>query len=187
MLNVKQFFNSRAAVWDKVSPHDPDKLRLMLDLSDLKPGSVVLDVGCGTGILEPLLLERSPSKIIAVDFAENMIAEAVQKRSDPSIEYICCDLFDLTEIRCDNCFFVSAFPHFPDPEAALHHVSTLIKPGGRITISNIQGKQCGYTADILNPLLPGQGLVNLLRPNYRLDTIIDNRFMYLVSGTRLNN
>ncbi len=33
--------------------------------------------------------------------------------------------------------------------------------------------------------LPAQQLVNLLRPHYRLDVIVDNRLMQLVSGTRL--
>lgn len=187
MYDTKNFFNDRAAVWDKLSAaHDPEKLCVMLILSDIQPGSVILDVGCGTGVLEPYLMAYSPAKVIAVDFAENMIAEAKAKFSDPHVEFRCADLFELQDLQCDNCFFVSAFPHFPDPEKAVRHATGLLKPGGRLTISNVQGKYCGSGADILNPMLPAQALINVLRPYYRLDVIIDNRTMNVISGTKLN-
>lgn len=186
MYDTKAFFNQRAPVWDRTNTRDPEQLQVMLYLSDLRRDSVILDVGCGTGVLEPLLVAYEPQSVIAIDFAEKMIEVAKVKFQHPLVEFQCADLFDLTDIRCDYCFFVSTFPHFSDPEAALLHTNRLIKPGGRIVISNIQGKYCGNSADILNPLLPAQTLLNLLRPYYRLDILIDNRTMFLVSGTKLN-
>lgn len=185
MYDTKSFFNDRAGVWDNVTTQDSEKLCMMLLLSDIAPNSVILDVGCGTGALEPYLLAYSPAKIIAVDFAEKMIAAAKAKLTHPNVEFLCADFFDLKDIRCDYCFFVSTFPHFADQEAALRHTGTLLQPGGRIVISNVQGKYCGHGADILNPMLPAQSLINLLRPHYRLDVIIDNRAMFLISGTKL--
>ena len=186
MYDTRDFFNDRARVWDKVTTQDPEKLCVMLILSDIRPDSVVLDIGCGTGALEPYLLAYAPARVIAVDFAEKMIQAAKEKLDHPSVEFVCADLFDLKDIQCDNCFFVSSFPHFAEPERAVAHATTLIRPGGRLTISNVQGKYCGQSADIHRPLLPAQGLINLLRPYYRLDVIIDNRALFLISGVKLN-
>jgi hypothetical protein len=36
-------------------------------------------------------------------------------------------------------------------------------------------------------MLPAQGLINLLRPHFRIDVIIDNRAMFLISGVRLHD
>lgn len=187
MYDTKSFFNDRAGVWDSLAEtQDAEKICVMLLLSDIQPNSVILDIGCGTGSLEPYLLAYSPSRVLAVDFAPNMISEAKLKFQHPNVEFLCADLFDLRDLQVDHCFFVRTFPHFPDPREAVEHTNTLLRPGGRITISNVQGKYCGASADILNPLLPAQSLINLLRPYYRLDVIIDNRAMFLISGIKLN-
>jgi demethylmenaquinone methyltransferase/2-methoxy-6-polyprenyl-1,4-benzoquinol methylase len=187
MYDTKKFFNDRAAVWDKLAEtQDPEKLCIMLILSDIRPDSLILDVGCGTGALEPYLLAYSPKKVIAVDFAPNMIEAAKAKLEHPAIEFRCADYFELADIQADYAFFVSSFPHFPNPKEALEKAASLLRPGGRLTISNIQGKYCGDSADILNPMLPAQGLINLLQPYFRIDVIIDNRAMFLISGVRLH-
>lgn len=186
MYDTKTFFNDRADVWDNVNTHDPEKLCMMLLLSDIQSDSVILDIGCGTGILEPYLLAYEPKKIIAVDFAENMIKKANEKLQHPKIQFLCSDFFQLSDISCNYCFFVSTFPHFPDQEAAVKHTVSLLADGGRITISNVQGKYCGQSSNILDPMLPAQTLLNLLRPYFRIDVLVDNRFMFLVSGTKLS-
>lgn len=43
---------------------------------DLGPSSRVMDVGCGTGCLIPLLQKRGVCDILAVDLAANMLAKA---------------------------------------------------------------------------------------------------------------
>lgn len=185
MYDTRTFFNERAAVWDFKSVHDPENIKTMLRLSDLKKGCCVLDVGCGTGALEPYLLEYEPSVILAVDFAENMIQIARDKLKHPSIEFVCADFYDITGLMFDNCFFLSAFPHFPDPKRVVAHMLQILKVGGRVTISHAQGKS-GDSAGILAPMLPAQGLLNLLRPFFRLDVMIDNSVMFMISGIKLD-
>lgn len=182
---MRAFFNERAAVWDKHAVIDPEKIKIMLRLSDLRPGCCVLDAGCGTGALEPYLLEYEPSVVLAVDFAENMVAAAKEKLNHPSVEFICADFFELRGMVFDNCFLLNTFPHFPDPKRAVRHISALLKTGGRVTISHAQGKN-GGGAGIIRPMLPAQGLINLLQPFFRLDVIVDNNVMFMISGTKLD-
>ena len=186
MYDTRAFFNERAAAWDSKAIHDPENLRTVLRLSDLKPGCSILDAGCGTGLLEPYLLKYEPSLILAVDFAENMIIRAKEKLTDPRVEFICADFFDVTGLMFDACFFLSTFPHFTDPKRAVLHLTWILKAGGRVTISHSQGKS-GDSPGILAPMLPAQGLLNLLRPYFRIDVMIDNNILFMISGTRLES
>lgn len=185
MYDTRAFFNERAAVWDQKTTHDPENIKTILRLSDLKPGCCVLDVGCGTGVLEPYLLDYHPEIVLALDFAENMIAVAQEKHLDSCIEFVCADYYALTGLTFDNCFFLNTFPHFPDPKKAIRHLAGLLKAGGRVTISHTQGKS-GDGIGILAPMLPAQGLINLLRPHFRIDVIVDNSVLFMISGVRLD-
>jgi demethylmenaquinone methyltransferase/2-methoxy-6-polyprenyl-1,4-benzoquinol methylase len=187
MQSTRALFNSRAATWDQLHTHDPAKISLMLALSDLSPGMDFLDVGCGTGVLEPYLLRYQPRRVIAVDFAEKMIEIARKKLQDPRVEFLCADVFSLQGELCDCCFLYNAFPHFSDPHRLLEHLFTLIRPGGRLSISHTRGKAGdAYLGQVLygHPVHPNQGLVNLMRPYFHVDATVDNGALFFISGTR---
>ena len=58
----------------------PQRLRRSLAaVPNLGPGTRVLDAGCGTGVLEPLLQEAGVEDILAVDVSPRMI-DAVMSR-----------------------------------------------------------------------------------------------------------
>ncbi|GAI08435.1 unnamed protein product, partial [marine sediment metagenome] len=79
---IKAYFNQRAARWDETSSErDMTKLKRMAKRLDIKPGSIVLDVGTGTGVFSPFLLSGigEGGRIIALDFAEKMLGRARAK------------------------------------------------------------------------------------------------------------
>ena len=183
-LNVQDFFNDRAAVWDQNAILDETNIRTMLHLCDIRPGCHILDVGCGTGGLEPFLEEYSPGRVLAIDFAEKMIGAANGKPSFAAVEFRCIDFFHLWSEKFDLILFLSTFPHFPEPDRAVTHAAALLKPGGRLAISHAQGKS-GDAEWQRTPPLPAQGLVKLMQPFFRLDVLVDNPAMFMVSGTRI--
>ena len=185
MQNTRVYFNKRASGWDKTQTHDPKKIKLMLALSDLREGMDILDVGCGTGVLEPYLLRHRPRRVVAVDFAENMISIARQKITDRRVEFVCADIFALVGPICDCCLLYNTYPHFGDPNRLLAHLSSLLRPGGRLSISHVRGKSgetykgqtlCGV------PVHPNQALVNLMRPYFHVDATVDNNALFFISG-----
>jgi len=182
---TKSLFNRRAATWDSSHMHDPDKIELMLALSDLREGMDFLDVGCGTGVLEPYLLAYNPRRIYAVDFAENMLVVAREKNHDARVKFVCADIFTMSGAICDYCFLYNAYPHFDEPEQLLAHIATLLRPGGRLSISHTRGKTgdaymgttlCGV------PVHPNQALVGLMRPYFHVDATVDNNALFFISG-----
>jgi demethylmenaquinone methyltransferase/2-methoxy-6-polyprenyl-1,4-benzoquinol methylase len=182
MSNLREQFNQRAAEWDQTHEYNTDHIRAMLMLCDIKPDAVMLDVGCGTGFLEPYLMRYKPKRILAVDFAENMVTEAQSKLQDKRVEFLCDDIYYVSpdDIRCDYAFFYSVFHYFEEPKRIIRHILTLMKPGGRITICQPQSKKP-------TSMLPADMLVKLLQPHFRLDVIIDNNVMFMVSGCMLNH
>ena len=74
MNQIETFFDTMAERWDAVCVHDPGKIRTILDRTNLRQNARILDVGCGTGILESYLLPYEPRQIVAIDIAGQMIA-----------------------------------------------------------------------------------------------------------------
>ena len=57
-MNRMDFLNSMAGTWDERCRDDQYRINEILDLLPIKQGDTVLDVGTGTGVLVPYLLER---------------------------------------------------------------------------------------------------------------------------------
>ncbi len=111
----------------------------------IQPGSVVLDAGTGTGVLLPLLKEAvgPTGKIVALDFAEEMLLRAREKNGEEKISYVPGDLtatpFDngtFDEIACNSCF-----PHIKDKAAAAREMIRILKPGGRATVCHTSSRE----------------------------------------------
>ncbi len=185
MFKPQAFFNRNAIHWDYSAYHCPNRIQTMLLLSDIKPHSIILDVGCGTGVLEPYLLQYNPSAILAVDYAKNMIVEAQKKVTHEAVKYVCADIMDIIDLQVDTCLIFNAFGHFSEPEKALEHITTLIRPNGRLTISHTQGKRWSDgERSLVSALPPAHGLQKILAPYYYVDVVVDNNAMFLVSAIK---
>jgi SAM-dependent methyltransferase len=80
-------------------------------------GRMVLDAGCGTG----LLLDRHrPGGYVGVDASNAMLDEC--ERKHPGVELVCCDVAELLlNVRSgfDTVVALWAYPYFDDPKAFL--------------------------------------------------------------------
>jgi ubiquinone/menaquinone biosynthesis C-methylase UbiE len=142
----RDFFNRSAAVWDeKVAEKDRTKLSSIVRRLSITPGSALLDIGVGTGILTSFLLQQvgTQGKIIAIDFAVEMLRCACQKGFMGNIHFLCADATSLPLRRetCDLVICYSSFPHFPDKPAALRESCRVLKPGGRLVICHTSSRK----------------------------------------------
>lgn len=133
------FFDACAARWqDDTSV--PARLAALRDRLPLAPGQDVLEVGCGTGQISAWLAEQvRPGRVVAVDFAAEMVSRARQR--NPGIEI---RRADVCEERCgEGCFDVAwclnVFPHFRDARAALRNLRAALRPGGHLLILHLNG------------------------------------------------
>jgi ubiquinone/menaquinone biosynthesis C-methylase UbiE/biotin operon repressor len=110
-------------------------------LLKLMPPLVIADLGAGEGTISQLMAQRA-KKVIAVDSSEKMVefgSELARTHGIGNLEYRLGDIEDVP-IRTgtvDLAFLSQALHHASHPERALSEAWRILKPGGRITILDL--------------------------------------------------
>lgn len=97
-------------------------LLFLKDWAKIPPGARVLDLACGTGEFERLLLQENPTQpITAVDISERMLAIAQQKlQAYPTVSFLLASATALpfADSSFDTIISASSFHYFDNPGAA---------------------------------------------------------------------
>ena len=193
---LREYFNSRADTWDEnIAEKDTNKLTGMAERLELKPGSVVLDVGTGTGVFLPYLLKNigKNGKIVALDLAEEMLAKAMAKYSAENVEYLHADIMDIPvyEEMFDSVVCYSSFPHFQDKHKALTEIRRVMKPGGRVFVCHTSSRDHineihSTLPGVENDLLPAPDEMRMLFSNagFTVVKIEEDAESYLAVGEK---
>ncbi|HOV90903.1 MAG TPA: class I SAM-dependent methyltransferase [Syntrophorhabdaceae bacterium] len=145
----KDFFNEHAEKWqdmfykDKTTgrydKHKRDFDRLF-SLIPIKEGDTVLDVGCGTGILVPFILNYIKEKgvLYELDYAKRMLQINKKMHKDDNIIFILADAEDAPFAygSCDLIICFSCFPHLHDKRKATKILADILKDDGFFIISH---------------------------------------------------
>lgn len=143
---IRTYFNGKASIWDEIAAEkDHSKLQQMAARLDIRPGSVVLDLGTGTGVFLPLLMQGTGSggKILALDIAEEMLHRARAKGFNGVVAYLNADAahIPLPDNSVDSVVCYSSFPHFQDKPKALMEIYRVVKNGGHLFICHTSSRK----------------------------------------------
>lgn len=142
-MNHEIFFDKLASNWDDMAKIDWQKLNYIVERFELKANQSILDIGTGTGVLIPQLREKigMNGQLAVVDISGEMLA-AARKKFGSIADFFQANVISLPSEanRFDQVICYSAFPHFPDKEAALEEMARVVKAGGHITIAHASGR-----------------------------------------------
>ena len=133
--------------------HDINETRISFITNHVDLGNkIVMDMGCGGGILTESLANASPLKITGIDLEPNAI-EVAKKHAQSSqlkIEYLNESIEDHPlERQYDVITCLEMLEHVPVPELLLNKLCMHLKPGGSLFLSTINRTAKAYLYTIL--------------------------------------
>jgi ubiquinone/menaquinone biosynthesis C-methylase UbiE len=111
----------------------------------LKPGSLVVDAGCGPGLWTPLLAQAIGiyGRIIGVDISVEALLTAQQRSHGKwyrrQVQYKCASLEQLPIApgTADVIFSANVSQYLPEPSSTFARMGRYLTPGGRLVIKDI--------------------------------------------------
>lgn len=198
MMNEETaFFDSCAGQWDAMRAENPVLLRKLLRLAGIAPGSRILDVGSGTGVLLPYLKEAAGSRgrITAVDFSAGMLSQAKKKfGQSKAISFLLGNIMEipLPVQTYDYIICLNFFPHLQGQKRAyLKKMYDALVPMGTLAVlhdisrEHVNGVHAGCEA-VREDRLPPAGTVAewFQQAGYEQLWYIDDQEKYIVKGIR---
>ena len=184
------FFDKLAADWDN-TPLKYETREKLTRMMDLPPDSVIVDAGCGRGVMFEHLLKTNPSKIIAIDVSGEMIRLAKKTFDDERIEYVHGDLYNIALPLLDAVIFFNSYPHFIDKNMLADKLASVIKKGGIMIIAHslskeeINGCHTGKRVSTLSiPLENAEIEAGKFNEYFSLDSFLENNEMYFIKLIR---
>lgn len=144
-------------IWGEgyLSPGGPQAVREIMEGIDLA-GKQVLDIGCGLGGLDQVLVELGASRVVAVDVAGPLIGLGRKRIAAAGMS----DRIDLQVVQpeaplpfgdagFDVVFTKDAWLHVVDKHALLREVHRVLRPGGQLAGGDWMKGPEPYSADMI--------------------------------------
>lgn len=137
-----------------LSPGGREEVAQILNGLDLT-GCTVLDIGCGLGAIDILLIEEHKAdRIVCIDVEPALIEQAKLNAARSAV----ADQLDIQLVspgplpykdgHFDVVFSKDAIIHIPDKQACYQEILRVLKPGGHMAISDWFGSRDQLTAEM---------------------------------------
>ncbi len=141
IMNDKKYFNKVANKWDLMrQAFFSDSLReKALKVAKVKDGEKAADIGAGTGFMTKILLEKNLS-VIAIDQSEEMISILKQKFGENNkTEFVSgnAEQMNIPDNYVEYAFANMYLHHVEDPMVAIKEMTRILKPGGKLIITDL--------------------------------------------------
>lgn len=135
---VQKQYNQLAKIYDsRWKDYLHNTLTYLKNWAEISPEETVLDVACGTGEFERLILNESPTqRIVGIDFSEEMleIAKDKCKNYSQSFQVANSENLPFADSSFDVIVCASSFHYFEHPSIVLGEMRRVLKPNGKVII-----------------------------------------------------
>jgi len=192
-MTKSDFFSGISAAWDErhSRPEQQERLKEFAGHFRLQPGDRVLDAGCGSGRLIPIICERigPEGRLVELDFAPGMLEIGRGKANGRHVTFVAGDAHSLPlpDRDFDKVIALALLPHLDHRAVALKEFHRVLKPGGLLVIAHQLGREAldrlhGESSDPVrrDHLPPGDVLAGqLAAAGFSAIEVIDDPSQYL--------
>jgi ubiquinone/menaquinone biosynthesis C-methylase UbiE len=190
------FFSDISQSWDDqhASKEEMERLRLFAGHFRLQPGERVLDAGCGSGRLIPVVCDKiGPNgNLVELDFAPGMLDICRSKPHGGNVTFVLGDAqsLPLADKDFDKVIALALFPHLDNKVIALKEFHRVLKPGGLLIIAHQMGREAldrlhGQSSEpVRSDLLPKKSFLEnmLMEADFSGVEILDEPEQYVAWG-----
>jgi ubiquinone/menaquinone biosynthesis C-methylase UbiE len=152
---VQQQFRRQAEAYSTMKVvTDPRILDNMVEISEVRPDSRVLDVACGPGFVALAFAPKCRS-VLGIDATDRLVARALTDATRRGISNVSFALGDVEHMPLRSeafdlatCRF--AFHHFAHPREVLAEMARVLKPGARMVIVDMTTSEDPAKSDYHN-------------------------------------
>jgi len=142
--NHKKYFDSIASEWDSLFSEE-ERIKEAVDLMNISPDEIILDIGCGTGRLIPHLQKRLKSRgmVFGLDFSLEMLLNAKMKKYSRLTEFVngCAEYLPFKEKRFSRIICFAVFPHIIDKKMSVREFNRLLQRNGILNILHLRSRE----------------------------------------------
>ncbi len=196
-LEKCKFFDILACEWDKLFYSDYEileRIDKLIASFDIKKDSMVLDLGCGTGITSERISRLiKNAKVLCCDFSFSMLKIAKERRGK-NLSFICANAENLpfkNEVL-DYLICFSCFPHFDNKNKMLEEAVRVLRKGGLLIISHfLSSKEIEEVhrtkAPVSDDKMPSRSwmITNLREIGFKILEFVDRKGLYLIRAEKL--
>jgi len=141
------FFSELSKEWEErhAGKDERERLRCFAGHFRLRPGERILDAGCGSGRLIPVVCERigPGGSLVELDFAPGMLEIGRSKPHGTHVTFMLADAHAIPapDGDFDKVIALALLPHLSDKARALKEFHRVLKPGGLLVIAHQMGRE----------------------------------------------
>ena len=134
---------ARTLLGDSFHPGGLELTRRLAELLELRPGMRVLDVAAGKGESAIFLAKEFGCEVVGVDFGAGNVEEATRRAEAAGVANLAtfgqgdAERMNMPAGSFDGVICECAFCTFPDKNAAAREFARVLKPGGRLGLSDL--------------------------------------------------
>lgn len=144
MENHRKYFDSIASEWDSLFSEE-ERIKEAVDLMNISPYEIILDVGCGTGRLIPHLKKRlkNGGRVFGLDLSLKMLLNAKMKKYSRLTEFVngCAEYLPFKEKRFSRIICFAVFPHIIDKKMSVREFNRLLQKNGILNILHLRSRE----------------------------------------------
>lgn len=173
---IAQVMGYAAAPWlERPEREQEERISLLIETLDLKPGMVVADLGAGSGRLSLMMAAQvgETGKVYAVDIQREMldlIADKVNRRNLRNVELVLADAKSprLKPQSVDLALLVDVYHELEYPYEVMLALSQAVKPGGRIVLVEFRREDPQVPIKLVHKMTEAQVKKELSLPEFSL-------------------